>query len=57
MHKGEDLDCKVLSVMMTHLNILKYKIMLRQYDLLEHVKQYNNQIIICHYSVCAFTDN
>ena len=24
MHKGEDLDCKVLSVMMRHLNILKY---------------------------------
>ena len=22
MHKGEDLDCKVLSVMMRHLNIL-----------------------------------
>ena len=22
--KGEDLDCKVLSVMMRHLNILKY---------------------------------
>ena len=24
MHKGEDLNCKVLSVMMRHLNILKY---------------------------------
>ena len=24
MHKGEDLDCKVLSVMMRHLNILKF---------------------------------
>ena len=24
MHKGEDLDGKVLSVMMRHLNILKY---------------------------------
>ena len=24
MHKGEDLDCKVLSVMMRHLNFLKY---------------------------------
>ena len=24
MHKGENLDCKVLSVMMIHLNILKY---------------------------------
>ena len=24
MHKGEDLDCKVLSVIMRHLNILKY---------------------------------
>ena len=24
MHKGKDLDCKVLSVMMRHLNILKY---------------------------------
>ena len=24
MHKGEDLDCKVLSVIMGHLNILKY---------------------------------
>ena len=24
MHKGEDLDCKVLSVMMRHANILKY---------------------------------
>ena len=24
MHKGEYLDCKVLSVMMGHLNILKY---------------------------------
>ena len=24
MHKGNDLDCKVLSVMMRHLNILKY---------------------------------
>ena len=24
MHKGEDLDCKVQSVMMRHLNILKY---------------------------------
>ena len=23
MHKGEDLDCKVLSVMMTHLNNLE----------------------------------
>ena len=23
MHKGEDFDCKVLSVMMRHLNILK----------------------------------
>ena len=25
----------------------------RQYDLLEHVKQDNNRIIICHYSVCV----
>ena len=24
MHEGEDLDCKVLSVIMRHLNILKY---------------------------------
>ena len=24
MHKGEDLDCKVLSVVMRDLNILKY---------------------------------
>ena len=24
MHKGENLDCKMLSVMMKHLNILKY---------------------------------
>ena len=24
MHKGKDLDCKVLSVMMRHLNIVKY---------------------------------
>ena len=24
MHKSKDLDCKVLSVMMRHLNILKY---------------------------------
>ena len=24
MHKGEDLDCKVLSVMIRHLNVLKY---------------------------------
>ena len=24
MHKDEDLDCKVLSVMTRHLNILKY---------------------------------
>ena len=24
MHEGEDLDCKELSVMMRHLNILKY---------------------------------
>ena len=24
MHKGEGLDCKVLSVLMRHLNILKY---------------------------------
>ena len=24
MHKGEDLDCKVLSVMMRYVNILKY---------------------------------
>ena len=24
MHKGEDLDCKLLSVMMRHVNILKY---------------------------------
>ena len=24
MHKGEDIDCKVLSVMMRHLKILKY---------------------------------
>ena len=24
MHKGEDLDCKVLSIMIRHLNILKY---------------------------------
>ena len=24
MHNGEDLDCKVASVMMRHLNILKY---------------------------------
>ena len=24
MHKGEYLDCKMLSVMMRHLNILKY---------------------------------
>ena len=24
MHKGEDLDCKMLSVMMRHANILKY---------------------------------
>ena len=31
--------------------------MLRQYYLLEHEKQDNNLIIICHYSVCATTDN
>ena len=24
MHEGEDLDCKVLSVMKRHINILKY---------------------------------
>ena len=24
MHKSEDLDCKVLSVMMRHLNVSKY---------------------------------
>ena len=24
MHKGEDLDCKVLSIMMRHLNIFIY---------------------------------
>ena len=24
MYKGEDLDCKLLSVMMRHINILKY---------------------------------
>ena len=24
MHEDEDLDCKVLSVMMRHLNVLKY---------------------------------
>ena len=24
MHEGEDFDCKVLSVMMRHLNILQY---------------------------------
>ena len=24
MHKGEDFDCKMLSVIMRHLNILKY---------------------------------
>ena len=24
MHKRKDLDCKVLSVMMRHLNVLKY---------------------------------
>ena len=24
MHKDEDLDCKVLSVMMRHLNVSKY---------------------------------
>ena len=24
MHKGKDLDCKVLSLMMRHLSILKY---------------------------------
>ena len=29
------------------------KVILRQYDLLEHVEQDNNLIIICHYSVCA----
>ena len=29
------------------------KVILGQYDLLEHVKQDNNLIIICHYSVCA----
>ena len=31
--------------------------MRRQYDLLEHVEQDNNPIIICHYSVWAITDN
>ena len=27
MHKGEDLDCKVLSVMMRHFNFLKYYVL------------------------------
>ena len=32
------------------------KVILRQYDLLEHVKQDNSLIIICHYSVYAITE-
>ena len=32
------------------------KIILRQHDLLKHVKQDNTVIIICHYSVCVIYD-
>ena len=31
--------------------------MLRQYDLLEHVKEDNSLIIICHYSVWLIIEN
>ena len=36
------------------INIAKY--IMIQYDLLEHVKQENSLIIICHYSVCIIYD-
>ena len=32
------------------------KIILRQYDLLKHVKQDSSLIIMCHYSVCVVYD-
>ena len=38
------------------LNTIKSNLILRQYDLLKHVKQYNTVIIICHYSVCVIYD-
>ena len=35
------------------LNTIPSKVILTQYDILEHVKQDNTLIIICHLSVCV----
>ena len=38
------------------LNAMPSKVILRQYDLLQHIKQDKTLIIICHYSVCLIYD-